>query len=148
VWSEGRLVPAIALYTAVLLPVGSAGLSGEATVWEGRLAVQKTIGRIFRVGVNAGVEGTFPDAGSSRVALPLAGSVGVRLFGLVDVFGEVFGKFELDDDTAPPFTGRMGVAVRALDRLVFDIAVDIGISNSAPDLGVQAGITWSIADLH
>jgi hypothetical protein len=40
------------------------------------------------------------------------------------------------------------VSFTALPELVIDAAVELGISDVAPDVGVMLGITWNIADFY
>lgn len=146
---DTRWIPAIGALLTATLPVGTDGLGATFTRIETRLLVDKSIGRSFGVGLNAGLAALVPEgSGDTDVRLPLAATVVGHLFDLVDVFGEIYGEFDIREPASDAnFAARAGLMVWAIDELAIDLAVDFGVTEPAQTVGFQLGFTWNIAQI-
>lgn len=147
--AEDDWVPAIGALFSATANTATRGLGQEGSRLDGRLLVSKGIAGILSVDLNIGVAGHVGGALDGSIDLPASIAATIPLFGLMSVYGELYGIFDLDEPSNEAWVSSiLGVSFTALPELVIDAAVELGISDVAPDVGVMLGITWNIADFY
>ncbi|NUN14818.1 MAG: transporter [Myxococcales bacterium] len=147
---QTEYAPAVGLVTSVELPVGIEPFGGDGTGISGRVLLSKTMLGSFDVDLNVGLQSKIGGNRSKpSLDLPIAVSGTLPIYGIVRVFAGIEALIDLKTDGQGPLVSSMvGVGIAATDSLVFDTAVEIGFTESAPRIGFALGVTWNFGTLY
>lgn len=142
--------PAVGLVTSVEVPVGIEPFGGDGTGISGRVLLSKTMLGSLDVDLNVGLQSKMGGSRSKpSLELPIAISGTLPVYGIVRVFAAIEALIDLKTDgNGPVVSSMVGVGIAATDSLVFDTAVEIGFTESAPRIGFALGVTWNFGSLY
>jgi len=145
-FSEDRWRPEAALITGLSLPVGKAPISSERCDPFYRLAFSHTLSEQLSLGYNLG-QGWFSEKDESsdldrRAYFLYSVALGIGLTEKWGTFLEAFGEIPTGSSGAPQNYLDAGLTYLLLNNLQFDIRVGLGLSDSADDWFLGAGLVY------